>query len=64
MYADDQPGYARKVPPPGEIEQKGATEWIAAGSAAVSAATQLWQAHTAGRKPTEPAPPPPPPKDD
>ena len=56
MATDDQPEYARKVPPPGEIEQRSAAEWIAAGSAALSAGTQALQAWQ-NRKPPDPPPP-------
>ncbi|HKH76093.1 MAG TPA: hypothetical protein VKA51_03970 [Rubrobacteraceae bacterium] len=40
--SDEKNEYAKRVEP-GPVEQKGVTEWIAAGSAAVSTATQLYQ---------------------
>jgi hypothetical protein len=64
MATDDRPKYAGKVPRPGEIQQRSAAERVAAGSAAVSAATQLWQTHKSQRRPQDAAPPPPPPKDE
>lgn len=36
MSTDEQPEYARKVSPPGDVEQRGASEWVLAGSMAVT----------------------------
>ena len=48
MGKEDQ---SARIPPP--AEQKSAAEWVAAGSAAVAAGTQAWQALQGNKKPKD-----------